>query len=316
MPVARTFPDVRTEVIECLYDELSPAENRLTLFPEEPRYGLKIDYDDEKHFYKVNGEDVPSVTAIGEATRPKAALQWWSFRVGLAAAVKLISEGALSYGALSSWEHEPIVKPGEFTDHPQVKLRSGKAKHEMEILSLERRWSPNHIKDDKGTRGTSIHNAAEKLGLTGLVPSIEEFPEDDRGYIQALAKWWLDADVDVKQMEVIVGSERFGFAGRFDLVAERQDGQRWLLDYKTSGGIYPEYDLQLSLYHLAYHDMGLHHHPDFGPLDGAFCVHLRPDGTYEQVPMSISHADALTELLVFHQRRDQAQRVKALGRRA
>lgn len=312
----REFADKRSELVISLHAALFGDEAKQTLLkPSMDTY--VIEYEDARHYYKIDSEDVNSVTQVLD-TIPKPALMWWGFRVGLAGAIKLVQDRQISYAQLQSWAWEPVMRPRDWPGHDEfTEGPSGKERHAIEAIALDNKHSPNHIKEEKGTRGTSIHKAAEKLGDEGEVPDIGDFPEADRGYVQALARYFVQTEVQAGAQEVIVGSKRFGFAGRFDKVAVLPDGTRRLRDYKTSGGVYPEYDVQLSGYWIAYHEMGLQDRPEegFGPLTGADVVWLQPNGDFEVIPVTIEPVDFLLELLVWHQRRDRDDRVKALGRK-
>jgi hypothetical protein len=271
---------------------------------------LKIDYDDPKHRYHLNGVEVPSVTKVLE-TLPKPALTWWGYRVGMAGIIRAFAENRLSLALLQSWEWEPVIKPALYLDHPDIELnpRTKKPRSAIEALLGEIRHHPNAIKDDKATIGTSIHKAAEDLGITGQVPDVDEFPEDDRGYLQALARFWIAMDPEVVHQEVIVASWTHQYAGRFDLEARTKAHGYARYDFKTSGGIYSEYDVQMSGYDLASTEMGRE------PVEGNYLVWLQPTGDFEVVPTTTSHADFLVELVAMRQRADRDRRVKALGRK-
>jgi hypothetical protein len=306
--------------IEQRWRDLAQLERALVgtplRFEPLPRGGLKIDYDDNKHEYRLNSEKVDSVTQILDKGEPKPALTWWGFRVGMAGVLRALAESKVSLGALTAWDWEYVIKPGIDAKHPDCD-RPAKPRSKLEALVVgELRHSPNHIKEDKGTLGTSIHNAAESTGVTGRVPRIEEFPEADRGYLQAFARFWLDHDPEVLLQEVIVASWTHRFAGRFDLVARTAAHGRARFDYKTAGGIYASNDVQMSGYDLAQAEMyATTGDEQFAPVDGSYLVHLRPDGTYEVVPATIDHADFLGELVAVRQRADRDVRIRALGRK-
>lgn len=281
---------------------------------DPPPDRFRIDYDDAKHEYKIDGQDVPGVTGILDATEPKPALTWWGFRVGMSAVVRLLAESKLNPMTLSAFEVAPIVKPALHEGHPDIVVRgkgkSRKLKSKLEVLAQEVKQDPFNIKEERGTVGTSIHVAAEELQITGIIPSLSDFPEEDRGYLQALARYWLDQEPKIEAQELIVGSKRFGYAGRFDKIVQLPSGQRRMRDYKTSGGVYSSFDKQLALYDLAYRELG------GSPVDGHDVVHLRPDGTYSVIPMSPSPQDALVAIVKFHTDRALAARLKTLGREA
>jgi hypothetical protein len=56
------------------------------------------------------------------------------------------------------------------------------------------------------------------------------------------------------ETEVRVVSELYGYAGRFDAIAT-VNGHKYLIDFKTSSGIYDEMKWQLCAYRQAYNEM-------------------------------------------------------------
>src|SRR3990170_4434209 len=78
-----------------------------------------------------------------------------------------------------------------------------------------------------------------------------------------------------------------GYAGTLDAIAKIA-GETWLIDYKTSKGVYPETALQLAAYgHAEF--IGRPGDPTryaIPPVDQYGVLHLRPEG-YELVPMTV-----------------------------
>jgi hypothetical protein len=286
------------------------------IFPEKAE-PIMVEFNESNHRYKIDGAEVPSVTTILDLTEVKAALTWWGFRVGLAMAIRAVQANKVSLGQLQSWSWEPVLKPALYyaEGHPDVtvdptKRGQPKPKHAIEHAAMDMRHHPNAIKEDRGSVGTSVHVAAEVLQLTGQVPDIGDFPEADRGYIQALAAYYLEQEPETEAQEVIVASRRFAYAGRFDTITRTLQGERRMRDYKTSGGVYSSFDKQLALYDIAYLEMGGE------PVDGHDVVHLRPDGTYVIVPMVVDHMDALAALLKHRTDKILKTRLKREGRDA
>lgn len=170
-------------------------------------------------------------------------------------------------------------------------------------LQGQRFWE---VRDEASTRGTSIHDAAEHLANTGRAPSLLDFPEPDRGYVQALAGWWLSARPAKIATEVIVASLQHGYAGRFDLLADI-GGRRCLVDFKTSKRLYPrEMFAQLEAYEGASQECG---HP---PTDARLVVRLGEDGDYEVGESCASFADFLSIKAAF----DACKRIEATHKAA
>lgn len=144
-------------------------------------------------------------------------------------------------------------------------------------------------RDTAATRGTSVHDALEILARDNTPPLLDQFPDEDRGYVQALAKWWIDHRPSPIWVEQLVASTEHRYAGKLDLICEIQ-GVPHLVDLKTSKRVYETHHLQLAGYELAYTECG------YEPLP-TVCAVLRvgDDGEYEFVH---SRADAQDWLAV------------------
>lgn len=105
---------------------------------------------------------------------------------------------------------------------------------------------PDYIRDRAADRGTSVHQIAEQI-IRGQSP---EIPEELGPYVAAyhgFLREWTPKWVAVEQM---VCSLKHGYAGTFDAIAVIGN-ERWLLDIKTSAGVYAETALQLAAYGAA-----------------------------------------------------------------
>jgi hypothetical protein len=88
--------------------------------------------------------------------------------------------------------------------------------------------------------------------------------------------------------ERVVGSRRYGYCGTFDLVADIA-GTRWLLDWKTSGAVYPETGLQLAAYRYAdayLGDDGVEIPMSEVGIERCGVVRLAADGSYDLRPVA------------------------------
>ena len=295
--------------IDAILEDLGTLQLASVLATVPSELDRLIRYDDDRHRYWIDGQPVPSVTQILGETQPKPALVWWGFRVGMSVIVKALLENRLTWGELSSWSSpEAIIKPVEHAEHPDVLevVKTRKLRSKVEQLALDLKHHPNAIKEERGTVGTSIHVAAEQTMISGSLPNYSDYPEADRGYVQALARWYVDTDPEPIEQEVIVASARYGFAGRFDLERRSRLGDIVRADFKTSHGIYEEFHLQLSLYDLAAIGM------DRGQAVSSELIHLRPDGSYSVIPVCIDHARALTCVLAYWLAQPHRARIKAL----
>lgn len=205
-----------------------------------------------KRRYLLDGQVVPSVTQIlGVLAKP--ALPWWGMTVGVDGLCQLQRQGV----------EIPWADP------------EGACK-----LLTEYRLTVNHVKDAAATRGKSVHDALEAWATSGTVPRMSDFPADDRGFVQALAKALMAVQPECLSTEVMVGSGEHRYAGRYDLTC-RVDGALCRLDLKTGKRVYDEALLQLAAYELAAVEMGEE------PSERLLVLRLGTDGDYELVE---SHA--------------------------
>lgn len=212
--------------------------------------------------YLVNGQPVPSVTQIlGVLDKP--ALVWWGMRVGV--------EGACQLQAAQS-----------LPENPEEAVKALTA----------RKLTVNHVKTRAATRGTSLHDALEAYMRDGTVPMPAGFPEEDRGYVRALAKAMLDLNPVPLAMEVVVGSAAHGFGGRYDLLCEL-DGMKVRLDLKTGKRVYETAHLQLAAYELAALEMG-ESRSDYQAI-----LRLGEDGSFEFVVCRADPAEFLAVKAAF-----------------
>lgn len=204
------------------------------------------------HWY-VDGDGVkiPSVTAILSAGLPKPALTTWA------------ANSAAAY-AVDHWDELQGMTPS---------ARMARIK-----------GSPWAERDAAALRGTQIHAIAEQLAGGGEVA----YPESHAGHVEAAVRFLDDWQVAPVLQEFSVAHLRYRYAGTGDLIADLADGNRWLLDYKTSKGVYGEVGFQLAAYRYAesYLDADLALQP-MVEVDRCGVVHLRADG-YDLRPV---HAD-------------------------
>jgi hypothetical protein len=174
-----------------------------------------------QYHYYVDGDNhrIPGVTTILNDGLPKPELVGW--------AANITAEGAINH-----WDQLADLPPA-------ARLK--------ELQSF--RWETTNTAKDKGTQ---VHLYGEAL-VQGI--EIANAPIELRPYIENYARF-LDAwDVKPFFVEVVVANYTHGYAGTLDLVADIQglsgETERWLLDLKTGGRVYPETALQLAAYRYA-----------------------------------------------------------------
>ena len=237
-------PDVVGKVNESMAKALTQKRKRPPV----------ITFDDDKHRYTLDGEFVPSVTQVIKEQDPFEAGPWWGMRVGFAAVVRLVQDGALSYAALMNEDWEAILK-----GHPS----------ELEALVNKAKITVNHVKEERGDEGTAIHYAINEIATTGSIPKLSDFDPELRGYIQAFSAWFLDQDPEILWQEQIVASRAHRYAGRADIGVAVWDAEAdaqgcCIEDFKTNAKalrpdkpiqVYKKWHLQGRGYRDAYNEL-------------------------------------------------------------
>lgn len=209
------------------------------------------------HGYRdANGLKVPGVTTILSKGLPKPALVNWAARTA-------------AEFAIDNW----------------AMLNDLPISERLEMI----RKAPDSTKSAAALRGTKLHDAAETLIETG---SVDVEPEQVP-LVESYAAFLHDWKVAPEFVEAAVYSVRHGYAGTLDLIATLADGQRWLLDIKTSKGVYGDMALQLAAYRHAEFLSDDDIDGDDVPMptvDAVGIVHVRADG-YDLVPLTAGPAE-------------------------
>ncbi len=174
-------------------------------------------------------------------------------------------------------------------------------------LLKQHKLTVNHVKSAAGDRGTNVHSALEAYAETGVIPDPQFYPAHERGYVKGVVAFLREARPEIELSEVMVASTD-GWAGRFDAVANLDDvnvvvktypkktpktdkvSGRWLLDLKTSKGVYESYRIQTAAYRQGLVECG------YGDVDHMGIVRVTSDGKYEMVESEASYEDYLAIL--------------------
>ncbi len=175
---------------------------------------------DEKHVYGYSDgttthHPIPSVTTIIKLIDKSGPLMGWAKRETAASAVRNLDT---------------------------LRVMRDEAGQQAAIDWLK--TIPDYQRDRAADRGSEVHRIAEQI-VRGTPPS--EVPEELGPYVAAyhgFLREWSPAFVAVEQM---VCSIKYDYAGTFDAIAQIGN-ERWLLDIKTSTGVYAETALQLAAY--------------------------------------------------------------------
>lgn len=253
--------------------------------------GLEVRYEDGKHLYFIRESGDPptdwrkvvSVSTILKCL-DKPALPWWGMKVGVQGVLALQEKGALP----SLADSDDVVK-----------------------LLTEHKLTVNHVRDRAGARGVTVHDALEAWCERGELPNPELWPVAQRGFVTGLLAFLEAVTLEPEATECIVASYEHEYAGRYDLrarlgeatvrtFAHKKDpakdvfstipGGRYLLDLKTSSGVYLEHFLQLEGYEGAAVESGDE------PTDVRAVLNVTEDGRYQFVLSPATHDDFLAVL--------------------
>lgn len=115
------------------------------------------------------------------------------------------------------------------------------------------------IKAAAGDKGSKVHQAIEFLVGGGIVKPDSTFDNHDTGQKEELtveeyeavlsfSDWWTQLETpEILLTERTVISQQNNYAGTLDLVLKVGE-EIWIVDFKTSQSIWPEYEIQISSY--------------------------------------------------------------------
>jgi hypothetical protein len=145
----------------------------------------KIDKNGKPRGYMLDGKRVLSVTkALSILDKP--ALKGWAWRIAM--------------------KGSAAIPPMQRTEEEQEKA----------LIAAGHGWW--QVRNEAALRGHSLHAALSSLIEDGKPPELDDFPEEQHGYVQALAKYWIERQPKLLFTELPVGSRKHHFGGRIDLV--------------------------------------------------------------------------------------------------
>jgi CRISPR/Cas system-associated exonuclease Cas4 (RecB family) len=180
---------------------------------------VEIEFDAEKHIYKIEGKRLISVTAITSQIDKSRYLIPWAI-------------GLMKTFLIENWNVKKKIK-------------------EQEKLELIEEGAKQHqiIKKKAADIGTLVHKWAEEH-IMGLEP---ELPKDEKQLngVTAFLKWIGEHKVKFIESERVVYSRKHKFVGTMDAYGQ-VDGKLKVIDFKTGNAVYDEMRFQIAAYQLAY----------------------------------------------------------------
>jgi hypothetical protein len=120
------------------------------------------------------------------------------------------------------------------------------------------------IKRAAGNKGTKVHRAiqlyvlGQEIQMDALFPNAdtgreEELTVEEYDAVRSFHDWVLEYHPKFIASEQVVLNEEVGYAGTLDLIVEIE-GQKFVVDIKTSKAVYLEHEIQISSYKHALPD--------------------------------------------------------------
>ena len=174
---------------------------------------MSLTFNAKAHRYTLDGKKVTGVTTILSQGIPKPALAPWAAK----SVAEWVTDNEADLEAFRRMGREPLVQA-------------------LKNVPWQKR-------DEAAIRGTDVHAIAERLVHGESV----EVPAHLVAHVEGYAKLLDQFNIEAILTEKSVANRKLWYAGRFDLIAKFR-GEVWMLDNKTSKGIYGETSLQCAAY--------------------------------------------------------------------
>jgi len=200
-------------------------------------------------------------------------------------------------GPLTQWAANCAI------DCLREKIQPGQTYDEIALEGIfqDARFNFRRINREARSIGSVVHNWIERYlkAAAGEVPPPFPLNQQARRCCEAAMAWIREREFQPLAVELKLYSRRYRYAGTMDSAVggvAMVSGHRSVVDWKTSGGIYPEYRLQTAAYAQAYEQM------TGEPIEERWVVRLgKDDGAFEAVcfPHSQQTADLRAFLAAF-----------------
>lgn len=206
----------------------------------------KFEFNEKNHVYTLDGKNLTGVTTILGVINKPALIPWAS---------KMVADTVLE-----KW------KSG-------VKY----TQEEIDAIVLEAKKMPTTRRDMAADVGVIVHKAVEEwIGGKSDYEILKALGLQAKNMFSKFREWATDKNVKFLGSEQRVYSEKYWYAGTFDMIAEI-DGKKYLGDLKTTSGIYGrEPFAQCAAYRLALEEM-----KGEQGFNGGIVVRVGKDGSFE-----------------------------------
>jgi hypothetical protein len=172
-----------------------------------------LKFSEKAHRYWLDGKPIPGVTTLLGKGLPKPALPYWSAKT----VAEFVIDNPEQVDALRAMGRGPAVAA-------------------LKGVPWEKR-------DEAAVRGTDVHAIAEEI-IHGREVDV---PEHLLAHVEGYTRWVDEFSVEPILTERQVASRTHWYAGTFDAIVRIGD-TTWLLDWKTSKGVYGSTALQCAAY--------------------------------------------------------------------
>ena len=222
------------------------------------RGDVSIDFDDGAHTYywQEKGLHIPGVTSVLNRSA-KPALMGWAARVAGEEIRRrlVINHSDLTPAMLNEFSFLTDEKAMKtfLAENAGAEIRVS-LDELCKMIEVSRTAYSREAKSAAGV-GHKVHAYAQKMLLygAGKGPFPDRPDTSDQRILMGCAafeEWLADADVQHAEPEKICFSQQHLYAGTCDLLAVIK-GRLGVLDFKTTGGVYPEMILQTAAYQCA-----------------------------------------------------------------
>jgi hypothetical protein len=240
------------------------------------------------YVHPLTGEEVPSVTNITGRKDKSGPLVGWAVKHSAARAMQELQT------LLALFQDESIpqsVKEAIIKERYGTKKRLGQLEKEIKSARFEEKATESFSASEAGTLIHDLIETHVKEGRLGLSVGTVKMIVDKAGLseeeaIEEVMPWFRQYLAFEKrfqpvweQLESTVWNRTLGYAGTMDGLMRLPNGRRYLVDFKTGNGVYPEYGMQLEA--LARGEVIID--PETGyerpmtQVDSLAVLHLRPE---------------------------------------
>ena len=204
----------------------------------------RLKFNENLHRYWLDGRPIPGVTTMLGKGVPDPALPRWAAK----SAAEYVADNLEVLNALP----------------------------DRESIIATVKQSPWTFRDRAAVRGTDVHAIAERLIHGEEVDVPEHLADYVNGYVAWLDVWQPTPILTERPL----ANAHWWYAGKPDAFITLPSGERLLVDFKTSSGVYGETALQLAAYRGAefYVDTDGAEQP-IPEVDGLAVIHVTPYGT-------------------------------------